>query len=476
MIRDEAEQLSITWLPNGKIATVTKDGVWQLRFAYDATGTRVRKSKYTGATYTTHEKTTWYVHEAGGKQLATYEMLGTNTNATLTEVPLLGTARLGMDQPDVVRTDNAVTESNITYRITGKKLYETTDHLGNVRTVIGDVKIPDGSTFAVDLKSYSNYYPFGMQQQRRCYQSAEYRYGYNGKEKDDEVKSSGNSYDYGARIYDSRLGRWMSVDPFKNKNPELSTYNMCGNNPIIFEDLDGNDFQITSLIKKEGKIYITITCTAVIVNQTTTPIDSKTLKNDISNSVNEGFSKSFKPYTDKQITQLSEALGMNVSKSDVISLKVNVKFREINTVKDIKPGDTKINIVNSIKENLSNRAAAEFLGDDVYFRLGELPLTSDPNIIIHEFGHLFGLPHLGGLLASDLGLTEDLPPSWRNKGDNSWNALLPSTEIANNQENKQATDITTSQLTRSIFNVAKNKDSQEKNTLSLEQMLLDEGD
>jgi RHS repeat-associated protein len=40
-----------------------------------------------------------------------------------------------------------------------------------------------------------------------------YRYGFNGMEKDDEVKGSGNSLDFGSRIYDARTGRWLSVDP-----------------------------------------------------------------------------------------------------------------------------------------------------------------------------------------------------------------------------------------------------------------------
>src|SRR5690606_36422730 len=49
-----------------------------------------------------------------------------------------------------------------------------------------------------------------------------YRYGFNGMEKDNEVKGKGNSYDFGARMYDSRLGRWLSIDPLTGKYPNLS--------------------------------------------------------------------------------------------------------------------------------------------------------------------------------------------------------------------------------------------------------------
>ncbi|HWJ29919.1 MAG TPA: hypothetical protein VNS32_25490, partial [Flavisolibacter sp.] len=40
-----------------------------------------------------------------------------------------------------------------------------------------------------------------------------YRYGFNGKENDDEVKGEGNQQDYGMRVYDTRLGKFLSVDP-----------------------------------------------------------------------------------------------------------------------------------------------------------------------------------------------------------------------------------------------------------------------
>ena len=66
-----------------------------------------------------------------------------------------------------------------------------------------------------------------------------YKYGFNGKENDNEVKGSGNQQDYGARIYDPRLGRFLSVDPRIRSYPMLTTYQFSSNMPISATDLDG---------------------------------------------------------------------------------------------------------------------------------------------------------------------------------------------------------------------------------------------
>ena len=71
--------------------------------------------------------------------------------------------------------------------------------------------------------------------------SNSYRYGFNGKEKDDELKGIGNSYDFGARMLDPRVGRWFAPDNAEKKYPDISTYSYCLNNPINLTDPDGND-------------------------------------------------------------------------------------------------------------------------------------------------------------------------------------------------------------------------------------------
>ena len=78
----------------------------------------------------------------------------------------------------------------------------------------------------------------------RSYSSNSYRFGFNGKEKNNEITAGGNSLDFGSRIYDPRLARWLSIDPLYKKYSYLSPYCFVGNNPIKFVDKDGKDFGV----------------------------------------------------------------------------------------------------------------------------------------------------------------------------------------------------------------------------------------
>jgi RHS repeat-associated protein len=78
-----------------------------------------------------------------------------------------------------------------------------------------------------------------------------YRYGFNGKENDNEVKGEGNQQDYGMRIYDPRLGKFLSVDPLTNDYPTLTPYQFASNSPIAGIDLDGGEFKYYALDWKD---------------------------------------------------------------------------------------------------------------------------------------------------------------------------------------------------------------------------------
>ena len=66
-----------------------------------------------------------------------------------------------------------------------------------------------------------------------------YDFGFNGKLKDDEVKGSGNSLDFGERMYDPRISIWLKVDPRASDLPGYSPYAFAVGNSILYLDPDG---------------------------------------------------------------------------------------------------------------------------------------------------------------------------------------------------------------------------------------------
>ena len=112
--------------------------------------------------------------------------------------------------------------------------YQNKDHLGTVRETV---------TSTGAMKQRVNYYPFGGQlvdtltvmMWNRDFQ----QYKYNGKEFDNMYGL--NTYDYGARQHDPILARWDRLDPLCEKNPGVTPYHFCHNNPVNRVDPDGKD-------------------------------------------------------------------------------------------------------------------------------------------------------------------------------------------------------------------------------------------
>lgn len=115
---------------------------------------------------------------------------------------------------------------------------------------VQEVSIESQAHYTAYAIMKADYYPFGMTMPARLnaqsqviggsWQTDKYRYGYTGKEQDPEAKGNGNSYDFGARQYDPRLGRWLSLDPLKAMYPSMTPYCYAGNTPIAAKDPDGN--------------------------------------------------------------------------------------------------------------------------------------------------------------------------------------------------------------------------------------------
>ena len=131
---------------------------------------------------------------------------------------------------------SATLPEGIFARTVGDKRYELSNHLGNVLSVVSDRKLVadplNFTNFTADVLTYNDYYPFGMLLPNRHGSTDSYRYGFQGQEKDDEIKGEGNSINYKYRMHDPRVGRFFAVDPLAPQYPHNSPY-AFGENRVI---------------------------------------------------------------------------------------------------------------------------------------------------------------------------------------------------------------------------------------------------
>ena len=231
LVRDNAEGLTVEWNALGKVDTIRRNGVLLSTFRYSPTGQRQVKTDSSG--------TIFYIHDATGNVICVYKLHGDTLTAT--ERYLYGSKRLGMLEQQVWMTANSIglQDSNTI----GVRVYEFTDHLGNVTYTAQDRKclVQDSygqRQFIPFMINYTGYYPFGFPMPGRSFDNGGYRYFFNGQEADNEVLGEGVSLTAEFWQYDSRLGRRWNVDPvFKEKE---SPYACFAGNPVWFADPKGD--------------------------------------------------------------------------------------------------------------------------------------------------------------------------------------------------------------------------------------------
>lgn len=258
LVKDKAEGISnIKWSVYGKILEITRTATEKvpttiIKYTYDALGNRVGKMTDAGG----EKQYTWYVRDAQGNIITTYTATGNNSDLSALQLTqderyIYGSSRLGMYKyPDVVSggpDDKWASYSGTTFD-RGFRHYELANHLGNVLVTVSDKKfgVPSETNSSVvayykpDIRGAQDYYPFGMLSRVIPDRAGKnYRFGFNGKENDNDVKGLGSQQDYGMRIYDPRVARFLSVDPITGQYPELTPYQFASNTPNQATDIDG---------------------------------------------------------------------------------------------------------------------------------------------------------------------------------------------------------------------------------------------
>ena len=190
-------------------------------------------------------------------------------------------------------------------------------------------------------------------------------------EKDDELKGEGNSYDFGARMLDPRIGRWFARDPLEGKYPYLSPYTYVENNPMFFTDSDGKD----AIVTIRGN---TITVKAVIYvdNSGKNKLNIAKLKNGIMKYWGGNHKDSSGKYNVKFDIQVREKPTVKLSFSDNIYSTQDIgKVFENGSENYIKPEKNEFR--SFVQGNTGNWAVDDY--DSVY---------------AHEIGHILGLTDL----------------------------------------------------------------------------------
>ncbi|WP_233592240.1 peptidoglycan DD-metalloendopeptidase family protein [Flavobacterium sp. RSP15] len=205
LIQNTSENLYYFYNTQGLVTEVRLGSTTPIvKFFYNERGQRIKKEGYQTNGSGVLQNTTYYCLDLSGNTMAVYNMPSGGAIAQ-TDLPIYGLSRLGVYN----KASNAST-------------YEITDHLGNVRAVI---------TKTGTIQSYADYYPFGEQLPMRTSLN-NYRYAFQGQELDGET----NMEAFQLRLWDGRIGRWLSPDPYGEFD---SPYLGMGNNPISLIDPDG---------------------------------------------------------------------------------------------------------------------------------------------------------------------------------------------------------------------------------------------
>ena len=352
---------SIEWTVYGKIKKITKLDGSVVNYAYDASGNRIYKK--------VGNIETWYVRDATGNVMSVYTY-GDNSinsgNLTQTEVDMYGSSRIGMLKPKInVQASVAAPGIGSKYIITftrGNKIYEMSNHLGNVLVTISDRKLPvsgGGSTvsyYTADVVSATDYSSFGTQLGGRNYSSGSYKYGVNGQEKSTEINENLYTAEYWQ--YDSRIGKRWNIDP--KPMTGLSPYATFSNNPILKYDILGDTARVGTGANGNptGQLgqQFTFTNDGTLSNN-----EFNSMQQSFLNNLNQQVNNSGRTYTSNSGTTVNVSLNTN----DPLASIINVTFGATGT---------------------SN---ANMQANTIFISLSDM--NSKPNVSTHEWLHTAGL-------------------------------------------------------------------------------------
>jgi len=254
LAKDKVNEIdTVIWTLHNKVKSIVRtsgSSYNNIKYDYNGNDDRIAKHVYTSSGVWLYSE--YYTLDSKRSIFAIYKekTIGSRMSYSLTERDIYGANRIGTENTSIELIGSVpYSQIDTVNRYLGMKSYELKNHLDNVLVTISDRKIPRPNSmnslidhYEADVISSNDYYGFGMEEPGRIFDSHKYRYGFNGKLKDNDIYGKSDAYDYEARFYDPRLGRFLSSDPLYKKFPDLSVYNFASNRPIQGSDLNGLEY------------------------------------------------------------------------------------------------------------------------------------------------------------------------------------------------------------------------------------------
>jgi RHS repeat-associated protein len=405
---------SVSYDFNGNIAALSRNGlktdntfgiVDNLAYTYQANSNKIQKvtdNSLETASFTDATGTTDYTYLADGSLASDankgitgieYNYLKLPKKITFSNAQIIeyqydanGT-KLKEKAKDGIITDyvgNLVYKNSVLYQIgydegrisNGEYEYAIQDHLGNVRVMfrdsLGIAKITQSESFGIWGESLK-----GLNYTRNA--PGKDQFVYTGHERNEEL----GTFDAKARMYDPLVPRFWQQDIKSEKFHSLSNYSFCANNPILFNDVNGEDWTIDFSRDKKGRWGINITFTGAVLNSSFENIDIQGYIND------------------------QRRIFSNIYVGDKGNIKVNANFnvRAISNKTELKSNEHLIEIVPKgvLKETKNSIVGGDSHYGGKYIRINPSALNQDgtqnydnhgaDNVLSHEIGHTGGLLH-----------------------------------------------------------------------------------
>ncbi|MBL7872612.1 MAG: RHS repeat-associated core domain-containing protein [Cyclobacteriaceae bacterium] len=238
-------------------------------------------------------------------------------------------------------------------------IYLSNESASPVEVYFDDFKVTHTKSPVIHSEDY---YPFGLtlnSYQRENTTPQEYKY--NGKELQDEL--SLNWLDYGARMYQSELGRFFTQDAFAEKYYPLNPYQYAANNPVGLVDINGDSIWFT-----QNKGIWTLHYTGKVLNLT------------------DGTA----PNAEDYVKKFKEAF------SFIQGFELDIQFSDAASINDVTKSDHLIAIVDEIEDAEGVTGQYGSMGEK-FGKISYVEGSSNSGKVlrsmVHEGGHQLGLSH-----------------------------------------------------------------------------------